>query len=65
MILYRIIESEEFLLKQERKANQESHKSNFVQNEDDFKLKNITWPTIGDFNETIGGNKIDELIKKV
>jgi hypothetical protein len=52
-------------LKQERKANQESHKSNFVQNEDDFKLKNITWPTIGDFNETIGGNKIDELIKKV
>ena len=60
-----MIESEEFLLKQERKANQESHKSNFIQNEDDYKLKNITWPTIGDFNETNGGKKIEEFIAKV
>ena len=60
-----MIESEDFLLQRERKANQESNKLNFIQNEDDYKVKNITWPTIGDFNESLANKKIDEFIKKV
>lgn len=60
-----MIESEDFLLQQERKANQESNKLNFIQNEDDYKVKNITWPTIGDFTESLANKKIDEFIKKV
>jgi hypothetical protein len=60
-----MIESEEFLLNQERKSNQESHKTHFIENEDDFKLKTITWPSIGDFSEQLATKKIDEFITKV
>lgn len=31
----------------------------------DFAFKNINWPTIGEFNETLGAEKIDEFIKNV
>ena len=37
----------------------------FVENEDDYIVKNIIWPNIGDFNETIAAQKIEEFIKKV
>ena len=31
----------------------------------DFAFKNIKWPTIGEFNEALGAEKIDEFIKNV
>ena len=37
----------------------------FIQNEDDYKIKDINWPKIGEFNEKIAIEKIDEFIKKV
>ncbi len=58
--------AEEFLLDLKKKETLEQSKSlYFVENEDDFKVKNITWPNIGEFNETIAAQKIDEFIKNV
>ena len=34
--------------------------------DDIYEFKNINdWPTIGEFNETVGAEKIDEFIRKV
>ncbi len=41
------------------------HDVDFIENEDDFKIKNIKWPSIGEFTVEIGEHKIDELIKTV
>ena len=37
----------------------------FIENEDNYKIKNIKWPSIGDFKVEIGEKKIDEFIKSV
>ncbi len=37
----------------------------FVENEDNYEIKDIVWPTIGEFNEIVGSQKIDDFIKNV
>ncbi len=37
----------------------------FVENEDNYEIKDVVWPTIGEFNETVGSQKIDDFIKNV
>ncbi len=59
-------DSEEFALSLKQKENEENLKSYyFVENEDDYEIKNIEWPKIGEFNEKIAIDKIDEFIKNV
>ncbi|CAF0725436.1 unnamed protein product, partial [Didymodactylos carnosus] len=36
----------------------------FIELEDDWKIENTEWPTIADFNEKLGANKIVEYIEK-
>ena len=58
--------AEEFLLDLKKKETLEQSKSlYFVQNEDDYNVKNITWPNIGEFNEAIAAQKIEEFIRSV
>ena len=37
----------------------------FIENEDDAKIKNITWPSIKEFNEKLAIEKINEFMKNV
>lgn len=58
-------ESDEFLREQGISGRLGSE-FEYVENEDTgYEFKNINWPTIGEFDETIGAEKIDEFIKKV
>ena len=41
------------------------HDVDFIENEDDYKIKNIKWPSIGEFTMEIGEHRIDEFIKTV
>lgn len=36
-----------------------------MENEDNYVVKNIKWPSIGEFNPNLGMEKIDEFIKTV
>ncbi len=58
--------SEAFLDQIHQSENEVKLKSTFfVENEDDYEIKNIVWPKIGEFNENVGSQKIDEFIKTV
>ena len=41
------------------------HDVDFIENEDNHKITNIKWPSIGEFTVEIGEHKIDEFIKTV
>ena len=57
-------ESALFKLKEDERLSQ-SYEVDFIENEDNQKIKNIAWPTIGEFSIQIGEKKIDEFIKTV
>lgn len=60
-------QAEQFVLEQEIARDQEKITSvEFVEKEENtYEIKNIKWPTIGEFNETVGAQKIEEFIKNV
>jgi hypothetical protein len=54
------------LLNQIQKTNKENVKTLFfVEDEDNSEIKNIKWPTIGQFNTDLGIQKIEEFMKNV
>lgn len=58
--------SQEFLDDLQKRENKKHLKSTFfIENEDEYEIKNIVWPNIGEFNETVGSQKIDDFIKSV
>lgn len=62
----KIHKSEQFLLNEESKEIESRvSKVIFVENEDNFEIKNIKWPTIAEFTTDLGERKIDEFIRKV
>lgn len=59
-------QSEEFLLQENRKRiEQNTNAIILIENEDQIEVKNIDWPSVKQFNESHGAEKIDEFIKKV
>lgn len=59
------IEQEEILFKlKENELSKENEEASFKENEEIYDIKNIDWPTIGQFTVDLGSQKIDEFIKK-
>ncbi|CAF0866199.1 unnamed protein product [Brachionus calyciflorus] len=59
-----IHKSEKFLLDQHAKDVEVINTNiNFVENEDNYEVKNIKWPQIGEFTVELGEKKVDEFMK--
>lgn len=59
-------QAEDFFLSLKRKESDELHSNTkFAEQEDNYNVKNIKWPTIGEFNEKLAIEKIDEFMKTV